>query len=152
MAERTTLTEDETRFALAQRVAHLATSDEQGHPYVVPVCFAFDGERFYTPLDEKPKRVETNRLRRVRNIEARHEAALLFDRYDEDWSPQGRLGYLLVQGRADLLAPGDALHVEALRLLRERYAQYRTMNLEANRVIVITPTRVTSWGPAVSKE
>src|ERR1700726_4646615 len=103
--ERTTLTEAEAQFVQAQRVAHLATSDEEGHPYVVPVCYAFDGERFYTPLDEKPKRVETNKLRRVRNIEARHEAALLFDQYDEDWS---RLGYILVQGRADLLAPGDA--------------------------------------------
>jgi PPOX class probable F420-dependent enzyme len=143
--ERTTLTEAETQFVQAQRVAHLATSDEEGHPYVVPVCYAFDGERFYTPLDEKPKRVATNKLRRVRNIEARHEAALLFDQYDEDWS---RLGYILVQGRADLLAPGDALHANALRLLRERYPQYRAMNLEVQRVIVITPNHITAWGVA----
>lgn len=143
MTDSTTLTERETRFVQEQRVGHLATSDEAGHPYVVPVCYAFDGERFYTPLDEKPKRVEASRLRRVRNIEARHEAALVIDRYAEDWS---QLGYVLVQGRADLLEPGDALHAHALRLLRARYPQYRGMNLETQRVIVITPTRVTSWG------
>ena len=143
MAGRATLTAQEEQFVQEQRVGHLATSDEAGHPYVVPVCYAFDGERFYTPLDEKPKRVEANKLRRVRNIEARHEAALVIDRYTEDWS---QLGYVLVQGRADLLAPGDALHAHALRLLRARYPQYRDMNLETQRVIVITPTRVTSWG------
>ncbi len=148
MAVRTTLTENEAQFVQEQRVGHLATSDEEGHPYVVPVCYAFDGERFYTPLDEKPKRVEANKLRRVRNIEARHEAALVIDQYGEDWS---RLGYILVQGRADLLAPGDALHAHALHLLRARYPQYRSMNLETKRVIVITPTRVTSWGAALEK-
>ncbi|HLI08394.1 MAG TPA: TIGR03668 family PPOX class F420-dependent oxidoreductase [Ktedonobacteraceae bacterium] len=148
MAGRATLTAQEAQFVQGQRVGHLATSDEEGHPYVVPICYAFDGERFYTPLDEKPKRVEANRLRRVRNIEARHEAALVIDQYAEDWS---QLGYVLVQGRADLLAPDDALHAHALRLLRERYPQYRNMNLETKRVIVITPARVTSWGPVMEK-
>jgi PPOX class probable F420-dependent enzyme len=147
MAGRATLTEQEAQFVQGQRVGHLATSDEEGHPYVVPICYAFDGERFYTPLDEKPKRVEVNKLRRVRNIEARHEAALVIDQYAEDWS---QLAYILVHGRADLLAPDDARHAHALRLLRARYPQYRSMNLEAQRVIVITPTRVTSWGPALA--
>ncbi len=146
MPGRTTLTEHEAWFVQGQRVGHLATSDEEGHPYVVPICYAFDGERFYTPLDEKPKRVEANKLRRVRNIEARHEAALVIDQYAEDWS---RLGYVLVQGRADLLAPDDALHAHALRLLRARYRQYHSMNLETRSVIVLTPTYVTSWGSAL---
>ncbi|HCF88177.1 MAG TPA: TIGR03668 family PPOX class F420-dependent oxidoreductase, partial [Ktedonobacter sp.] len=57
MANRTTLTEGETAFVSAQRVARLATSDKEGNPHVIPVCYAFDGQRFYTPLDEKPKRV-----------------------------------------------------------------------------------------------
>ncbi len=121
MANRTTLSEAEAAFVNAQRVARLATADEKGRPYIVPVCYAFDGTRFYTPLDEKPKRVNESKLRRVRNIEARHEASLLIDRYDDDWS---RLGYVLVHGRAELLQPGDALHAHALVLLRQRYVQY----------------------------
>jgi PPOX class probable F420-dependent enzyme len=148
MANRTTLTEAEANFVLAQRVARLATADADGHPHVVPVCYAFDGVRFYTPLDEKPKRVAGNQLRRVHNIEARHEASLLVDQYDDDWS---RLGYVLVHGRADLLMPEDAGHAHALVLLRERYRQYRTMALETHPVIVITPDHVVSWGPALSK-
>ena len=148
MANRATLTETEATFVHTQRVARLATADGDGHPHVIPVCYAFDGTRFYTPLDEKPKRVAGKELRRVRNIEARHEASLLIDQYDDDWS---RLGYVLVHGRADVLMPEDAGHAHALVLLRERYRQYRTMALETQLVIVITPDRVVSWGPALLK-
>ena len=148
MSNRTTLTEAEAAFVQAQRAARLATTDADGHPYIVPVCYAFDGTRFYTPLDEKPKRVNESRLQRVRNIEARHEAALLIDQYDDDWS---HLGYVLVRGRAELLQPEDSLHARALVLLRERYIQYRTMALETHAVIVITPDSVTSWGPAIAR-
>jgi PPOX class probable F420-dependent enzyme len=148
MTDRTLLTETEIAFVHAQKVARLATADADGHPHIVPVCYAFDGSRFYTPLDEKPKRVDESKLRRVRNIEARHEASLLIDQYDDDWS---RLGYVLVYGPAGLLQSGDPLHAQALALLRERYFQYKTMELEKHPVIMITPHSVTSWGPAIAK-
>ena len=143
MAPRSTLRDAEMVFIHSQRVARLATSDADGHPHVVPVCFAFDGSRFFIALDEKPKRVDQRHLRRVRNIEARHEAMLLFDRYDDDWS---RLAYVQVYGHADLLMPGAPAHAEALFLLRDRYDQYRSMKLEEYPVIVITPERVVGWG------
>ncbi len=148
MAGRSTLYDYEIAFIQSQRVARLATSDADGHPHVVPVCFAFDGSRFYTPLDEKPKRVELRQLRRVRNIEARHEAMLLIDRYDDDWS---RLGYVQVYGHAGLLMPGEADHVGALHLLRQRYVQYRSMALEEYPLIAITPRRVVAWGKALQQ-
>jgi PPOX class probable F420-dependent enzyme len=146
MMHRAILREAEITFIHSQRVARLATADVDGHPHVVPVCFAFDGTRFYIPLDEKPKRVEQRQLRRVRNIEARHEAMLLFDRYDDDWS---RLGYVQVFGHAGLLMPDEPGHAEALLLLRERYIQYLSMKLEAYPLIVVTPQRVVAWGPAL---
>ncbi len=147
MTPRSILTPEEAAFARARRVGRLATSDAAGHPHVVPVCYAFDGARFYTPLDEKPKRASDHALRRVRNIEARGEATLLLDHYEEDWS---RLGYLLVRGRAALLPPEDPAHAPALALLRERYPPYRAMALERRAVIALTPERVTSWGPALA--
>src|SRR5712691_2031150 len=148
MVKRATLTEAEASFVRLQRVARLATADAAGNPHVIPVCYAFDGIRFYTPLDEKPKRVDGSKLRRVRNIEARSEVALVIDQYDDDWA---RLGYVLVQGHAELLQPENTMHTQVLVLLRERYSQYRTMALEKYPVIVITPERVTSWGPAINQ-
>ena len=149
MPHRTAFTQSEVVFVQMQRVARLATADLDGHPYIVPVCFAYDGMHFYIPLDEKPKKVDESKLRRVRNILARHEASLLFDQYDEDWS---RLGYVLVHGQAGLIQPGDTLHAQALALLRERYVQYRSMALEEHAIIVITPDSVTSWGQAIGGE
>jgi PPOX class probable F420-dependent enzyme len=147
MAQRNTLTTAEKAFVEELRVARLGTADENGTPYLVPVCYAFDGTYFYTPLDEKPKRVPGTKLRRVRNIEARHEAALLIDRYADDWS---QLGYVLIHGHAELIAPTDERHSHAVALLRERYVQYKSMALEQYPLIMITPQRITAWGAVIS--
>ncbi|GCF10682.1 TIGR03668 family PPOX class F420-dependent oxidoreductase [Dictyobacter arantiisoli] len=140
------LTTAESNFVQRQRVARLATSDEQGSPTLVPVCYAFDGHYFFTPLDEKPKRVAVTQLRRVHNIEARHEASLLIDQYSDDWS---QLGYVQIYGHAELLYPAAPLHEHALPLLRARYQQYQSMALETLPIILITPLRIRSWGPAI---
>ena len=149
MSKRTTLTEAEIAFAHKQRVARLATTDENGTPHLVPVCYAFDNQHFYTPLDEKPKRVVVRKLQRVRNIEARHEASLLIDQYSDDWS---KLGYVLIHGRAEVVGPEHEIHPHALKLLRMRYVQYRSMDLEELPVIVITPDKITAWGPAIEHQ
>lgn len=134
---------DEQAFVLARRIGHLATVDSAGEPFVVPVCYAWDGDRFYTPIDEKPKR-GSRPLKRVRNIEETAIASLVIDHYDDqDWS---RLGWVLVRGAAAIIAPGNAEHSAALSLLRERYPQYRQMALESRPVIAVTPRLVTSWG------
>ncbi len=72
----------------------------------------------------------------------------MIDQYDDDWS---RLGYILVQGQAELLPPGDTAHTQALILLRERYPQYKTMALEKYAVIAITPEHIVSWGTALAR-
>lgn len=145
MVARTNLTEAEALFIQQQRVARLATADAKGHPHVVPVCYAFEGARFYIPLDEKPKHVAATQLKRVRNIEARPEVSLVIDRYSDDWS---QLGYVQAAAHSELLGPGDeghATHATAVVLLRERYPQYRTMALEQSQIIALTPTAVVSW-------
>ncbi len=146
VTNRTDFTDTEVAFIHKLRAGRLATANEQGSPHIVPVCYAFDGTYFYIALDEKPKRVEKTQLRRVRNIEARHEASLLIDQYDDDWS---QLGYILVHGKAELISGEHELHKEALILLRERYIQYRTMALEQYPVIMITPDKITAWGSAL---
>ena len=138
----TSLTAGEAAFLEGQRVAHLATVDEDGHPHVVPVCFAYLKGVVYTPIDEKPKQRDPLSLRRVRNILAHPDVCLVVDHYEEDWT---NLAWLQVRGRAALVS--DHLEQEgALASLRERYQQYRAMDLESRPLIRITPARVVSWG------
>jgi coenzyme F420-0:L-glutamate ligase / coenzyme F420-1:gamma-L-glutamate ligase len=130
------------RYLAAHRVAHLTTVDSSGIPSVVPVCFATDGATIYSALDAKPKRVAPTALWRVRNLLARPEVALLVDDYAEDWA---HLSYLLIHGTATLIAPGLPEHERAVALLREKYAQYATMPIEAQPVIAIRPQTARFW-------
>ena len=126
------------------RVARLATRDPQGRPHVVPVCYVYDGEAFYTPLDRKPKRADSRELARVRNIRANPEVALLLDQYDEDWT---KLWYILIRGRCEVLSVGEE-RKKAVELLRKKYLQYASRALLPGdaQVIRITTERIVSWG------
>jgi PPOX class probable F420-dependent enzyme len=130
------------RYLADHRVAHLATTDADGRPFVVPICYASDGRAIYSALDQKPKRVAPVALKRVRNLLAHPEVALLVDDYAEDWS---QLAYLLVRGHAELLEPGTPEHAAAVALLRAKYTQYRAMAIEAQPIICIRPMRGSFW-------
>jgi len=117
-------TNDQRTFAECHRVARLATVDAAGAPHVIPICYAVLGECFYFIIDEKPKRTRTG-LKRLRNIAANPQVALVIDDYDEDWT---RLAYLLVQGHAAVVEERGE-YVAAVAALRERYDPYRTMPL-----------------------
>jgi PPOX class probable F420-dependent enzyme len=128
-------------FLSVARVGRLATADSAGRPLVVPVCYAFDGERIYSAVDAKPKR--TRELRRLRNIAENPLISLVVDEYDEDWT---RLRYVIVEGRADVLTGGDEFS-RAIDRLVAKYPQYRTLALprDSGAVVRITPERVLAW-------
>jgi PPOX class probable F420-dependent enzyme len=135
------LTERQRRFLAASRVGHLATADAKAAPHLIPVCYAADGDCLYITIDEKPKRRDVP-LKRVRNILENPKAAFIVDRWDEDWR---RLGWVMLRGRAEILHDG-AEHDRAQALLRERYPQYRAMDLAELPVIALRIARATDWG------
>jgi PPOX class probable F420-dependent enzyme len=137
-----TLDETARQFVLRQRVAHLATADADGVPHVVPICFALLDDTLYLALDEKPKRGELMKLRRVRNILANPNVAVVVDVYNDDWSG---LGFVLLRGQARVEEAGPE-HARAVGALRLRYAQYGSMHLEDRPVIAVDIERVTRWG------
>jgi PPOX class probable F420-dependent enzyme len=129
-------------FVNAQRVGRLATADARGNPHVVPVCFVLTDAALYITIDEKPKQASTRPLKRLRNMLENPSVAFVADRYAEDWT---QLGWVMLRGRAEIL-DGGAEHDRAQDLLRERYPQYRAMQLADLPVIALRVERVTSWG------
>jgi PPOX class probable F420-dependent enzyme len=137
--------DDKTRaFVRHQRIAHLATASLSARPVVVPICYAFDGENIYSPLDEKRKSADVRSLKRVRNIEANPQVSLVIDEYSEDWS---KLTYVLIAGVAEILEPGDGQgeHMRAVSLLREKYTQYCSMAIDSRPMIKISSLRIKRW-------
>jgi PPOX class probable F420-dependent enzyme len=104
------LTPPELEFLAGARTAVLATIAADGAPRLLPICFVAivtaAGLHLYTPIDEKPKKVDDPfALGRVRDVLARPGVHVLVDRWSEDWS---RLGWLRLDGRAELVGPDVA--------------------------------------------
>jgi PPOX class probable F420-dependent enzyme len=130
-------------FIAVSRVGRLATAAGSGQPLVVPICYAFDGQRLFSAIDAKPKRQPSRELARVRNIRENPKVSVAIDHYEEDWS---RLRYVVIQGLADLLTGGRDF-AKAVDLLVAKYPQYRAMGLSRERgtMIRITPQKVLQW-------
>ncbi len=107
------------RFA-ASPVARLATVTRAGHPHLVPVVFALEGDTVWTAVDGKPK--ATRALRRLANIEAHPRVSVLVDHYDEDWS---RLWWVRADGDAAVLPVDGVAGAAGLSSLVSKYPQYR---------------------------
>ena len=127
------------RFAAA-RVARMASVDADGHPHLVPIVFAVDGDDVLSIVDAKPKR--TPELKRLRNIAANPRVALLADEYDEDWQ---RLWWVRADGEARVEESGPARE-RAIELLRAKYEQYRTAwSTPVGAAVVVRVTRWRWW-------
>lgn len=136
------LSAPQRHFINRQRIGHLATAERGGGPHVVPVCFGLSEDRLYITIDRKPKRDRGRPLKRLGNIAENPQAAIVFDRYDEDWR---RLAWVMLRGRAEILTVGPE-HDRAQLLLRSRYSQLAAMQIEELPVIAIHIERVASWG------
>ena len=100
-----------------ERVARLGYVDDEDRPRVLPVTFAVAGGAVWSAIDEKPKRAaEPARLRYLRR---RPQAALLVDRYDDDWS---RLAWVQLLGRVEPVPV--AAEPDAVAALAARYPAY----------------------------
>ncbi|HVA76400.1 MAG TPA: TIGR03668 family PPOX class F420-dependent oxidoreductase [Candidatus Binataceae bacterium] len=148
MNEKSIASLDEPRvrdFLAAARIAHLATADAGAAPHAVPLCYWFDGARFYFVIDEKPKRhAPGSAIKRMRNIAENPRAAIVVDHYEEEWS---QLAFVMIRGAASVVADGEE-YMLALRNLRDKYPQYRAMALvpERNPIVRVDPERVNVWG------
>ena len=130
------------------KIARLATVDpENNQPYLVPVVFVFNGNNIFIPIDDKPKQtINSNQLKRVKNIQKNPNISFLIDTYDdEDWN---NLSYLIIQGKARIvvnrLKDIDTIKT-AHSLLSEKYLQYKNLVGMGDSCIVIDIQKVIKW-------
>jgi PPOX class probable F420-dependent enzyme len=127
------------RLVTGARVARMATIDPDGRPHAVPLVFALEGDTLYSSVDDKPK--TTRRVRRLENIERSPErVTVLVDHYEDDWS---RVWWVRLRGAGRVLEDGTERE-EGLRLLAEKYPQYRDMPPQGA-VIALDVTEWRGW-------
>ncbi|MEE9609490.1 MAG: TIGR03668 family PPOX class F420-dependent oxidoreductase [Myxococcota bacterium] len=126
--------------------ARLATTGPDGRPHLVPVVFAREGGRIWSPVDGKPKAGGV--LARVRNVEHDPRVSLLLDHYEADWS---RLWWLRIDGEASAVRPEPGEQgrevAGAVAALRRKYPQYGTVPVlrDPPVLIAVRPTAIRSW-------
>jgi PPOX class probable F420-dependent enzyme len=119
------------------RVGRLALLDEEDLPRVLPITFAVFEGAVWSAIDQKPKRsAEPARVRRLRR---RPEAALVVDRYSDDWS---RLAWVELRGRVSVEPLGPALEA-----LTEKYPQYAEAP-PPGPLLRLSVERLTTWRAA----
>jgi PPOX class probable F420-dependent enzyme len=118
----------------AGRVARLGLLDEDDLPRVLPVTFAVHDGAVWSAIDQKPKR--PGEPARVRRLRRRPEAALLVDRYDEDWS---RLEWVELRGSVSVEPLGPALEA-----LVDKYPQYVEQRPQGP-LLRLQPERFACW-------
>jgi PPOX class probable F420-dependent enzyme len=130
------------------KIARLATVDPANkQPYIVPVVFVFDGNNIFIPIDDKPKKtMNSDQLKRVKNIQKNHNISFLIDTYDDnDWN---NFSFLMIQGKARITNMVNDTNIikKAHFLLSEKYLQYKNMIVGiGDKCIVIDIHKVITW-------
>jgi PPOX class probable F420-dependent enzyme len=122
------------------RVARLALADDADRPRVLPVTYAVHAAALWSAIDRKPKR--SAEPARVRYLRRRPEAAVLVDRYSDDWS---ELAWVQVVGSVDVVPAAE--EPGALGALAEKYEPYRA-EPPPGPLLRIAPERVLWWRAA----
>lgn len=130
------LTKTEIEFVEPARVARLATVDSRGVLHNVPICPVFAAGSFYFGTEANS--------RKVRNIQANTNVALVFDDYTECWSC---LRGLMIQGHARVVGKQE------FRVLRKKfydkflqYEQAAPLDEKDSVIIEIVPRTKFGWG------
>lgn len=129
------------------KIARLATVDPNNNqPYLVPVVFAFDDNNIFIPIDDKPKTIKSDQLKRVKNIQKNPNVSFLIDTYDDkDWN---NLSYLIIQGKARIESMVNDIDTinKAHSLLSNKYLQYKNKIIGmGDKCIVIDIQKTISW-------
>ncbi|MFX0000983.1 MAG: pyridoxamine 5'-phosphate oxidase family protein [Candidatus Hodarchaeota archaeon] len=149
MVKESIFSEAEKNFLVNLRVARIATIDpEDNLPHLVPICFSFVDNSFFTSLSKTSKR--------LKNIDKNNKASILFDEYEEKSGKWTILQGILI--KIDIKILNYKEHTKGFMKgwikLIEKYPQYKTWAHEdlsptdpdLRRIMQMKPIKKIIWG------
>jgi general stress protein 26 len=129
-------TEDERKLIDSQKVLRFNSLTSDGQIHSVPICFAFDGTRFFFHRRRKDRK-------RWHNVIEHNKVSLELDAYTEDWS--GNAG-ILIYGTVKFIDSGPKRD-SGLARMRAKYLQYRGEHglRDSTSMVIFEPSKVISW-------
>jgi nitroimidazol reductase NimA-like FMN-containing flavoprotein (pyridoxamine 5'-phosphate oxidase superfamily) len=120
------------KFLQNHEACRLATASRQAVPHVVPVVYALDGDRIVIAVDYATKK--------LKNLRENPIASLVVDDYEPNRA-------VFILGDCQIIERGKE-YLRLLKVLFERFEFYRKnpWGEGESPIIVITPTKVVSWG------
>jgi uncharacterized protein len=130
-AAMTLLKKRELDFLKSHELCRMATASKDGHPHVVPVIYALDGEDIVVAVDYGTKK--------LKNLRENPNVALVVD----DYSPNRGI---LMEGKSEILERGKE-YLRLLQILYDRFEYYRKNPWKEGEspILKIHPTKATSW-------
>ena len=125
------------KLVARERICRVATVGRSRVPHVVPVCYVLVDGKLYFASD--------NDARKVVNLRANGNVAVVVDLYAEDWSS---LKGVMIQGRTAFIERGPRYR-KIRGLLYDKYPQYpdEAALREGEALLVeVTPRHVFAWG------
>ena len=132
----------ELEYLREQLVGRLATVSRKQVPQVTPVGFGVDEDRVYVNIKYDSVK--------ARNIRGNPRVSFVVDYFPPwDGTAEG-LSQVLISGEAELISSGE-LHKKGRDLIEEKFPGYEEKwgvreDGWSKYILVITPTKVISWG------
>ncbi len=128
----------ELEYLRGQQLGRIATVSRDHSPHVTPVAFASDEERMYLNITRDSKKA--GNIRRNPRVQFVVDDLLSFEEF------RG----VIVSGKAELISCGK-FHEIGRDLIYSKYPKYQKQypiqeGGWSNHILVITPTKVRSWG------
>ena len=128
----------ESEYIRGQQLGRIATVSKDHSPHVTPVAFASDEERMYLNITHDSKKARN--IRRNPRVQFVVDDLLSFEEF------RG----VIVSGKAELISCGK-FHEIGRDLIYSKYPKYQKQypiqeGGWSNHILVITPTKVRSWG------
>jgi pyridoxamine 5'-phosphate oxidase family protein len=132
----------ELEYLKEQELGRIATVSKKRLPQVTPIVFGVDEDKLYVNIKHTSKK--------ARNIRHNPNISLVVDDASSWGAEDEWLRGVLISGEAELISSGG-LHEKGRELIEEKHPGYEEKfgireDGWSKYILVITPTKVQSWG------